>query len=183
MFDCLDKKATQAGFARLVGVSKQAISARVSDGQMIDGGTYAEWLTSYLEGLRQEAAGRSEKQLGEIRGRKELAQAMREEYALAQEMGLVILAPDVEPALIGILKEVQSQVLQAGKKGLQSVQAEHAIQIDDSLILNPLRDALANVGSSGDQLVAALTEKPCGAVSKAINSDGAMDRGEHKTSG
>lgn len=57
-FDCLDKEATQTGFADLVGVSQQAISSRVKSGQLVMGETYWQWLLVYTEDLREHAAGR-----------------------------------------------------------------------------------------------------------------------------
>lgn len=57
-FDCLDKSATQTGFASLVGVSQPVISGRVKDGRLPVGGTFREWLHAYCEDLREQAAGR-----------------------------------------------------------------------------------------------------------------------------
>ena len=66
-FDCLDVEASQTGFAGLVGTSQQAISARVRDGELPRGGTYAEWLVIYIERLRTEAAGRGGGDEAELR--------------------------------------------------------------------------------------------------------------------
>lgn len=66
-FDCLEKEATQTGFAGLVGVSQQAISARVRDGELLRGGSYAEWLDVYLTRLRDEASGRGGDDEAELR--------------------------------------------------------------------------------------------------------------------
>lgn len=171
MFDCLDKKATQAGFSRLVGTSKQAVSQRFADGQLKPDGTYFEWLSVYLDRLRQEAAGRSEKQLAEIRGRKELAQAMREELSLASECRLIIHTPDVAPDLVSLMKKIQSQIMQAGNKALQSVEAEYGVEVKDELILDPLRAALRSVAGSADQLVSTITGEPSTPVSEGTATD------------
>ena len=176
MFSCLDKQATQTGFAKLTGVTKQAISQRCSAGQFPAGGTYASWLQIYIESLRSEAAGRSEKELGAIRGRKELAQARREEFELAKEMRMVVLIDDVAPGVTGILKEIQSRVIQAGKRSMQNIQVEHQIKIHDDVVLEPLRAALRDVAGSADQLVATLEGKPSRAVSAAFTADGGVDR-------
>ncbi|WP_271273814.1 hypothetical protein [Aliamphritea hakodatensis] len=57
-FDGLEERATQTGFARLVGVSQQAISGRVKDGRLREGASFADWLLTYCEELREQAAGR-----------------------------------------------------------------------------------------------------------------------------
>lgn len=176
MFDCLDKKATQAGFARLVGTTKQAISERVKAGQLPAEGTYSEWLAAYLSRLRDEAAGRSEKELAAIRGRKELAQAMREELAFASDLKMIVLKDDIRPGLIGILKEIQSSVLQTARRSAHAIQSEHKIKLHDGILLEPLRTALRDIGTSADQLVATLEGKPSGAVSSAIAADQGLDR-------
>lgn len=176
MFPCLDEKATQTGFAKLVGVTKQAIGRRYSEGQFPAGGSYATWLQIYLESLRVEAAGRSEKELAAIRGRKELAQAMREEFELAKEMKMVVLVEDISPGLIGILKEIQTNIIQAGKRSMQAIQAEHQIKLHDDIVLEPLRAALRDVAGSADQLVATLEGQPSRAVSAAFAADGGVDR-------
>ena len=57
--DFLDKRATQSGFARLVGVSQASIWKHVGRSLHM-GGTYRTWLLAYCEHLRFEAAGRSD---------------------------------------------------------------------------------------------------------------------------
>ncbi|SEQ48875.1 hypothetical protein SAMN03080615_01654 [Amphritea atlantica] len=54
----LDEKASQTGFANLVGVSQQAISSQVKKENLSENGTYQEWLHQYCDQLRQQAAGR-----------------------------------------------------------------------------------------------------------------------------
>lgn len=54
----LDAEATQTGFARLVGVSQQAISKQIEKGNLTAGGNNLQWLHEYCDQLRQQAAGR-----------------------------------------------------------------------------------------------------------------------------
>lgn len=58
-FDFLDQRATQSGFARLVGVSQPSIHYHVGRALHM-GETYRTWLLAYCEHLRYEAAGRSD---------------------------------------------------------------------------------------------------------------------------
>ena len=175
MLEGLEDKATQAGFARMVGTSRQTINKRFSDGEFVDGETYQQWLTVYIEKLREEAAGRSDKELTAIRARKELAQARREELELSKEYKLVVVVDDLEPSLVSLMKEIQSAVMEAGNKSLQTVEAKHSIKIDDELILRPLRAALRNIAGSADQLVATNTGMPNASVSTAIAAGGGVD--------
>jgi len=172
MIKGLDDKATQAGFARLVGTSRQSISKRFSEGEFVEGETYQQWLTVYIERLRDEAAGRSDKELAAIRARKELAQARREELELSKEYKLVVEAIDLEPALVSLVKDIQSLVMEAGNKSLQAIESKHSIRLDDELILGHLRAALGNIAGGADQLIATNTESPCASVSAAITSNG-----------
>lgn len=69
----LNAKASQTAFARLVGVSQQAISKQIEKGNLSEGATFGEWLTEYCDQLRDQAAGRG----GE--GQVDVAQATYEE--------------------------------------------------------------------------------------------------------
>lgn len=54
----LDEKASQTGFAALIGTSQQTISKQIKKGHLSEGGTYGEWLHQYYEHLSTQAAGR-----------------------------------------------------------------------------------------------------------------------------
>lgn len=68
------RKITQEQFGELVGVTQQAISKLAAKGVFEPGGTAQQWLLSYCEHLREEAAGRSAELMIE-RTRKEKEQA------------------------------------------------------------------------------------------------------------
>ncbi len=55
----LEQPISQRAFGELVGVSQQAISGLVSDSVLLNDGTLREWLLSYTENLREQAAGRA----------------------------------------------------------------------------------------------------------------------------
>jgi hypothetical protein len=166
-----------------VGTSTQAVNTRSKEGLFDGCATYREWLTVYIEKLRAESAGRSDKDLAEIRARKELAQARREELELAKEMRLVVLSEEVAPGIAGILNEVQLQIIQAAKRGLNDIKSEHQIKIDDDAFLGHIRAALRSVGGSGDQLIATISGKPERAVTTAIDTDSGVDREKSKAAG
>lgn len=57
--DFLDTQATQSDFARLVGISQNAVWKHVGRSLHM-GETYRTWLLAYCEHLRYESAGRSD---------------------------------------------------------------------------------------------------------------------------
>tara|TARA_B110000503_G_scaffold4956_1_gene6592 strand:- start:1128 stop:1847 length:720 start_codon:yes stop_codon:yes gene_type:complete len=136
---------------------------------------------AYISKLREEAAGRSEKGLAVVRERETLASAQLKELDLAERLKLIINVPDLEPLLIHLIKDVQAQIIAAGNRAVQAVEASQGITVDDELILNPIRAALGNVASSADQFNARLTGKPCASISAAADADRAVDRKKHKT--
>ena len=138
---------------------------------------------AYIRRLRDSAAGRSDDSLAQIRARKELAQAQREELELAKEYRLIAPVYELRPAIVGFMRECLTQITQAGKKAVQNINAQHQVNVSDDLVLGPLRTALGNLGASGDQLVATVEGMPCGAVSAAIAADSGVDRKEHPAAG
>ena len=180
MSEQLHDKATQTGFARIVGASQQAISQKCKSGLLVKGATNAEWLISYIESLREEAAGRSEKGLSVVRERETLASAQLKELDLAERLKLIINIPDIEPLLIHLMKDIQAQIIAAGNRAMQAVEAEHGITLNDEIILQPLRAALGNVAGSADQFNSGLTGKPSASVSAAADGNSGVDRKKHK---
>lgn len=175
-FGCLDVEATQSGFARLVGAQQPTINQRIKDGKLPATGTYRQWLTIYIDGLRDEASGRIDVSAQDVRKRKELAQAMREELELSKEYKLIVPVDAVASDLAEVMKTIRSQILEAGNIAIQAIESEHAINIDDDIVLAPLRSALGNIAGGAGQLVSRITGRPSAAVPAADYTDGAVDR-------
>lgn len=104
-FDCLDEPATQTGFASLVGVSQQAISTRVRNGELPKDGTYAEWLDIYLTRLRDEASGRGgggdEAALRRARTEDTLAAAAMKRLQFNEKAGELVVKTEAHALLAG----------------------------------------------------------------------------------
>lgn len=49
---------SQTEFGKGIGISQQAVSARIADGILVEGASYAEWLLAYSAHLRNIASGR-----------------------------------------------------------------------------------------------------------------------------
>ena len=79
----LQAVASQTIFARLVGVSQQTISKQIEKGILSKEGTYRDWLLSYTDHLREQAAGRGgDNQL-------DIARATIEEKAVKTALGRI----------------------------------------------------------------------------------------------
>lgn len=180
MFDCLEKKATQTGFAKLVGTTKQAVSDRFNGGQLPPDGTYAEWLAAYLSRLREEAAGRSDKDLASARARETLASAQLKEIELSEKLSLVVMVSDLAPALVVLMKDTRSSMMEAGNKILQSIESETGTPFPDEFVLNPIRSALSSAAGGADQLVSSIAGKPGTPVSSTLTAPDGVDRRKHK---
>src|SRR5690606_12730409 len=137
----------------------------------------------YIRKLREAAAGRNDDQLSAVRARRELADARLKELELAEKYKQIVSVDYLEPLLIGLMKQIQSAVLEAGNKSLQLLETNHSIEVDDDVILGNLRAALGTVAGGADQLVATVTGHPCASVSEAANGTGAVDRAKRKAAG
>lgn len=101
--DALDRTISQAEFAGLIGVSEARVSQLVAERIITRGDTGHEWLVSYCERLRDQAAGRAGLEAGGL-------DLVQERAALAREQrhGIEIknAAARGEFAPIGLLAEV-----------------------------------------------------------------------------
>jgi hypothetical protein len=151
----LDAKATQNGFAELVGVSQQAVSQRVADGQLPRGATYRRWLHLYCEQLRREAAGRSgddQAALSKARTKQALADANMKELQYYRELKLLVPAAEIEPALQDWAAMARSETQFAVDKFVAALQSQHGIEVDQALIDGTFTPAFRAIGSYPTQL-------------------------------
>lgn len=101
-----DAPLVQSVVAAAVGVSKQAISALVTDGALPPCATNGELLLAYCERLRQQAAGRLGGEVGGLDLVQERA-ALAREQRIAQELKNAVARGEFAP--IGLLADVLGQ--------------------------------------------------------------------------
>lgn len=77
----LNAKASQTAFARLVGISQQAVSKQIEKGNLTEDGSFGEWLLQYCDQLREQASGRG----GE--GQVDVARATYDEKVVKTALG------------------------------------------------------------------------------------------------
>lgn len=108
--DALGYPVAQQEFAVMIGVSEARVSQLVAGGVLSKGDTALEWLGSYCERLRDQAAGRAGSELGGL-------DLVQERAALAREqrMGIEIknatLRKEFSP--VGLLSEVLATACQS----------------------------------------------------------------------
>ena len=107
----LEAKATQQTFATLVGVTRSAVVAAVSEGILTPGQSYKEWLLAYCKRLREMAAGRysaGELDLTEERARLARAQSERIEMENAVKRGELAPIDTLRDAIIPAMTQISA---------------------------------------------------------------------------
>ena len=114
----LDQPCQQAEFGAIVGVSQQAISSFVTRGVLEPGATLGQWLQSYCQRLREQAAA----QLGDTIDGLDLVQE-RAALAREQRQGIAIKNAVLrgEFAPINLLAEVLAGASQAVSERLEQL--------------------------------------------------------------
>ena len=109
----LDSKATQQTFATLVGVTRSAIVAALSEGILAPGDTYRGWLLAYCKRLREMAAGRysaSDLDLTEERARLARAQSERIEMENAVKRGELAPIDTLRDVLVPVVAQITAHL-------------------------------------------------------------------------
>lgn len=161
MADLLDQKATQSGFADMVGVSKQAIQKQAPKIPLKAGQTMRTWLRKYCEHLREEAAGRggeSQARLTAQRIKESEAKTLAMELDNLERLGELVAIDDVGRVFDEFTREVPAQLLGAAEHIADTLESKHSISIDDEHINKPIRLAAERVAGIASKLGDALRE-------------------------
>lgn len=150
----LSDKATQSGFATLLGVSQQSISKQYKKGTLYTGGTYLEWLRQYTEHLRNEAAGRggdSQQLLTRARIDETLENTALKRQQRLKDAGTLL---DKEETILLVTEMsglLRSHVQTAGDEIIDELLSRYKIELDDDIVHKPLRSALGYVATDVEQ--------------------------------
>ncbi|MEY8247316.1 MAG: hypothetical protein RPT11_02945 [Bermanella sp.] len=157
----LSDVASQAGFARLVGTSRQAINKHVERGFLIHGQTYLEWLADYCERLRQEAAGRGGDQQATLTAvrieetQENIAEKRQRRLTAAGEL---LDRGSTHNWIVESASGIQGFVIGAGDTIIESINEKYKIELESDDVTGPLRTALGHIASAGSELA----ERFCG---------------------
>lgn len=173
----LSDVATQSGFSRLVGVSRQAVNKQIEKGIFPAGGTYHTWLTIYLDRLRENAAGRGGDQQATLTQMRILE--AQENVAEKRQRRLVAAGELMERAMVEswvgeAAGTIQGFVLDAGETIIESVTEKYSIELDADDVLGPIRTALGHAGKTGQELAQRFADLDGEFGSDATNGDGFM---------
>lgn len=153
-----DAKASQTAFAQMVGVSQQAISQLKNKSVLPEDGTFRDWLVSYCDRLRNEAAGREQdNRLSDVRIRETEMSANLKELEYLKQLGKIIMADDLSPLMTAFCSAVQFNVMAAQERIIEAIESKHSITVDDDDIGKPLRAALESVISGSRELIARIS--------------------------
>jgi hypothetical protein len=153
-----EAKANQTAFALMVGVSQQAISQLKTKNVLPDDGTFRDWLVSYCDRLRNEAAGREQdNRLSDVRIRETEMSANLKELEYLKQLGKIIMVDDLSPLMTAFCSAVQFNVMAAQERIIEAVESKHSITVDDDDIGKPLRAALESVIGGSRELIARIS--------------------------
>ena len=170
--------ATQSGFARLVGTSRQAINKHVEKGVFKEGQTYTEWLQIYCDRLRDEAAGRGGDQqstLTAVRIEETQENIFDKRQKRLTASGELMDRETVHNWIVESASSIQGFVMGAGETITESITEKYKIELEAEDVAAPLRTALGHIASNGSELAKRL----CGvgelSSSDSANADGRME--------
>lgn len=174
----LTDAATQSGFARLVGTSRQAINKHVEKGVLKEGQTYAEWLQIYCDRLRDEAAGRGGDQqstLTAVRIEETQENIFDKRQKRLAASGDLMDRETVHNWVVESAASIQGFVMGAGETIIESITEKYRIELETEDVTAPLRTALGHISSNGSELA----ERFCGvgelSGAETSNANGGME--------
>lgn len=155
VFD-LERKAKQTEFSELVGTSQPAIANLVKRGILRRNASYGEWLQSYCDRLRTEAAGRGADNNAELT-RARIDESRENTLAKRQDRltkaKVLVVVDEVAHVVEELGSTIKSSTMGAGDRILQSIEDAYSIELDEKLVYEPLRNSLRNIATSTSELV------------------------------
>lgn len=147
----LDKAATQALFASLVGIGQSRVSERITAGVLRDGAPLGEWLHQYCERLRDEASGRAGDDQGSLtraRTAEAEASARLKEMQIMEKAGKLVPIEEVEPLLLAMVTAARTELLALPEKLRLEIKALYGVDVDVSLIEARVCESLNHLAST-----------------------------------
>lgn len=143
----LSDTATQTGFAAMLNVSQQTVSKQFKKGVLSPQGTYLDWVREYSEHLRNEAAGRggdSQQILTRARIEETLENTAVKRQQRLKDAGTLLDKDDTVLLVSELAGRLRGHVMTAGDEIVEELISRHKIELEDDLILKPLRSALGH---------------------------------------
>lgn len=170
----LSDVATQAGFARLVGTSRQAISNHCAKGVLPDGGTYRDWISAFFEHMREQAAGRGgdSDTLTAVRIEETQENIYEKRQRRLLAAGELLDRAVVEQWVVSAAGNIQTFVMEAGENILESLSEKYGVEVDAEDVIGPIRTALGYAGKAGSELAERFAAVGDDVGADSANADG-----------
>ncbi|WP_396586453.1 hypothetical protein [Bermanella sp. R86510] len=143
----LTDQATQTGLAAMLNVSQQTVSKQYKKGILSPNGTYIDWLREYTEHLRNEAAGRggdSQQVLTRARIDETLENTAVKRQQRLRDAGTLLDKDDTILLVAELAGQLRGHVMTAGDEIVEELISRYKLELDDDIILKPLRSALGH---------------------------------------
>lgn len=132
----LQEEANQTEFARLVGVSQQAISKLVDKGLLPRGSSNQEWLTLYIGNLREQAAGRGgslhdERTRSQIKESETKTANLRLQYH--EKLGSLVILEEARAFLMDWAAYANREFRQANERLVLDIKSMLDVDVPDEL--------------------------------------------------
>ena len=146
----------------MVGCSAQAIQKQASKIGLNKGGTYAEWLRTYCEHLRTEAAGRGGESMNDLT-RQRILESQQKTLAMTldnqEKLGNLVSVEDMSSVFDEFTTAVPVSFNSAAETILAAIESKYAIPLDDELVHGPLRAAAERLAGSARKLSEGIRER------------------------
>ncbi len=153
-FPCLDKKATQSAFARLVGVSQPAIKKHVGK-TLRPGESLLQWVKTYCEDLRKGAAGRGGNDQASLTRARIESEQVKSANGLIDyhvKIGVLVQASEAESVLVEWADFTCRENDNCIKALVHELETKFEISIDDDLVNKFVNPSSARISSYAEKL-------------------------------
>ena len=158
-FPCLDKKATQSAFGRLIGISQPSVKDHV--GKILrPGESLSKWLLAYCEHIRQGAAGRGgddQESLTKARINSENVKAANGLLDYHEKLGTLVQASEAEAILVEWASFTVREISNGHDALIHEIESKFNISIDDDLVNNIVGPSTKRIGDYAAKLGARIT--------------------------
>ena len=148
-FPCLDKKANQSSFGRLVGISQPSVKDHVGK-ILLSGETLGQWLLKYCEHIRMGAAGRGgndQENLTRARIESERVKSANGLIDYQVKIGKLVQASEAEDVLVEWADFTSREMDNCIKSMVHEIETVLDKSIDDDLVnkfVNPATERISN---------------------------------------
>jgi len=136
-FDCLNEKANQSSFGRLVGISQPSVKEFFDKGVLGPDQTLKQWLLAYTKRMRDQAAGRGgddQFNLSKARAEESILKTAKLRLEYNREIGVTVVAEDAAAVITDWCRFGNREYSQGINRLVSEIQNQYGITIDNKLV-------------------------------------------------